>query len=85
MVSFNSLSLGSDPSQNSVESSYSQRTFESILGRINYSYQDKYLLTLVARRDGSSVFEQGNKYAVFPSAGVAWNVSEKILCKIWII
>lgn len=77
VVSFNSLSLGSDPSQNSVESSYSQRTFESILGRINYSYQDKYLLTLVARRDGSSVFEQGNKYAVFPSAGVAWNVSEE--------
>ena len=77
MVSFNSLSLGSDPSQNSVGSSYSQRTFESILGRINYSYQGKYLLTLVARRDGSSVFEQGNKYAVFPSAGVAWNVSEE--------
>ena len=32
---------------------------------------------MVARRDGSSVFEQGNKYAVFPSAGVAWNVSEE--------
>jgi TonB-linked SusC/RagA family outer membrane protein len=77
VVSFNNLSLGSDPSQNSVESSYSQRTFESILGRINYSYQSKYLLTLVARRDGSSVFEQGNKHAVFPSAGVAWNVSEE--------
>ena len=77
VVTFNNLALGSDPTVNSVSTSYSQRTFESILGRINYSYQGKYLLTLVARRDGSSVFEQGNKYAVFPSAGVAWNVSEE--------
>ena len=62
---------------NTVSTSYSQRTFESILGRINYSYKGKYLLTLVARRDGSSVFEEGNKYAFFPSAGAAWRISEE--------
>lgn len=77
VVTFNSLALGSDPEVNSVSTSYSQRTFESILGRINYSYKGKYLLTLVGRRDGSSVFEEGNKYAFFPSAGAAWRIGEE--------
>ena len=44
---------------------------------VNYGYKDKYLLTLVARRDGSSVFEEGRKYAFFPSAGAAWRISEE--------
>ena len=77
VVTFNNLALGSDPTVNSVSTSYSQRTFESILGRINYSYKGKYLLTLVARRDGSSVFEEGNKYAFFPSLGAAWRIGDE--------
>ena len=76
-VTFNSLSLGADAGRNVIGSSYRQRTFESILGRINYGFRDKYLLTLVGRRDGSSVFEVGNKYAFFPSAGAAWKISEE--------
>ena len=47
------------------------------MSRINYSYKDKYLLTLVGRRDGSSVFEEGKKYAFFPSVGAAWKISEE--------
>ena len=47
------------------------------MGRINYSYKDKYLLTLVGRRDGSSVFEEGNKYAFFPSVGAAWRIGQE--------
>ena len=77
VLTFNNLALGSDPTVNSVSTSYSQRTFESILGRINYSYKGKYLLTLVARRDGSSVFEEGNKYAFFPSLGAAWRIGDE--------
>jgi len=77
VVTFNNLALGSDPNQNSVSSNYEKRTFESILGRINYSYKDKYLLTLVGRRDGSSVFEEGNKYAFFPSLGAAWRIGQE--------
>ncbi|MCY1722085.1 TonB-dependent receptor [Prolixibacteraceae bacterium Z1-6] len=73
VLTFNNLSFGSDPLLNQVGSGYSQRTFVSYLGRLNYSYKGKYLLTLVGRRDGSSVFEAGNKYAFFPSVGVAWN------------
>ncbi len=74
VLEFNNLGFGSDPLLNQVGSGYNQRTFVSMLSRINYGYKGKYLLTLVGRRDGSSVFENGNKYAFFPSVGVAWNV-----------
>lgn len=49
-------------------------TLESLLGRINYNYNDKYLLTITARRDGSSKFGTNNKWATFPSAAFAWRV-----------
>ena len=77
VVTFNNLSLGADAARNVIGSDYRQRTFESILGRINYSFRDKYLLTLVGRRDGSSVFEEGKKYAFFPSVGAAWKIGEE--------
>ena len=77
VVTFNNLSLGADAARNIVGSDYRQRTFESIISRINYGYKDKYLLSLVGRRDGSSVFEEGKKYAFFPSAGIAWKISEE--------
>ncbi len=74
VVQFNNLSFGSDPETFVVGSGYSQRNFISQFGRINYNYDDRYLFTLVGRRDGSSVFEEGNKYGFFPSVGVAWNL-----------
>tara|TARA_B100000963_G_scaffold174670_1_gene151955 strand:- start:5945 stop:9034 length:3090 start_codon:yes stop_codon:yes gene_type:complete len=77
VVTFNNLSLGADATRNVIGSDYNQRTFESILGRINYSFRDKYLLTLVGRRDGSSVFEEGKKYAFFPSVGAAWKIGQE--------
>lgn len=45
--------------------------------RLNYRLKDKYLLTLTARRDGSSVFAANNKYATFPSGALSWIVSEE--------
>ncbi len=77
VLEFNSLQSGSDPTTYQVRSGYSQRTLVSFLGRINYSYKDKYLLTVVGRQDGSSVFEEGRKYAFFPSIGVGWNIDEE--------
>lgn len=47
------------------------------LGRFNYSLSDKYLLTLSGRYDGSSKFGEGNKWGFFPSAALAWRVSEE--------
>ncbi|HZG25455.1 MAG TPA: TonB-dependent receptor [Chitinophagaceae bacterium] len=49
----------------------------SQLGRINYNFDDKYLITTSIRRDGSSRFGANNKYAVFPSGAVAWQVSNE--------
>lgn len=49
----------------------------SYLGRINYIFKEKYLLTLTARADGSSKFGANNKWAFFPSFAVAWRISEE--------
>ena len=49
----------------------------SQMGRLNYGYDDRYLLTLTARRDGYSGFGQNHKYGVFPSVALAWNVSNE--------
>ncbi len=49
----------------------------SYLGRINYSLNNKYLITLSGRIDGSSKFAEGNKYGYFPSGAVAWKVIEE--------
>jgi hypothetical protein len=53
----------------------------SILGRLNYSYADKYLLTVSVRRDGSSVFGTNHKWGTFPSASVAWRICEESFMK----
>jgi TonB-linked SusC/RagA family outer membrane protein len=55
-----------------------KRTNASQMGRINYGYDSRYLLTLTARRDGSSVFgDNTTKYGVFPSVGFGWNISKE--------
>lgn len=48
-----------------------------ILGRVNYNYKDKYLTSLTFRRDGSSKFSNNNRWGNFPSASVAWRVSQE--------
>ena len=49
----------------------------SILGRVFYSYQNKYLFTATIRRDGSSKFGKNNRYRYFPSFSLGWNVAEE--------
>ncbi|MDO1444793.1 TonB-dependent receptor [Rhodocytophaga aerolata] len=62
--------------------SYDDRwALNSYFARINYTLNDKYLLTLTGRVDGSSRFGANNKYAFFPSAGVAWRISEESFLK----
>ena len=55
-----------------VERVASERKLLSFMGRFRYYLNDKYLLTLTGRTDGSSVFASGNKWAFFPSAALAW-------------
>lgn len=49
----------------------------SQMGRLNYGFKGKYLLTLTGRRDGYSGFGAGKKYGFFPTAAVGWNISQE--------
>lgn len=48
----------------------------SFFGRVNYTMMDKYLLAVTVRADGSSKFGSGNRWGVFPSAALAWRISD---------
>ncbi len=62
---------------NSSQSNYWQNSLMSYLARANYSLMDKYLFTASIRYDGSSKLAEGNKWGLFPSAAIAWRVSEE--------
>lgn len=71
----NNMSVGTTP--DSPESSYTRWAMNSYFLRFAYTYKDRYSATLTGRVDGSSKFGENNKYAVFPSAGLAWNISQE--------
>ncbi len=62
-------------------SSNNKRVLNSFMGRLNYAFRDKYLITASYRADGSSVFGTNNKWGYFPSASVAWKLSEEEFIK----
>lgn len=61
--------------------SYTQTQLISQMARINYSYDNKYLLTLTGRRDGFSGFGAAKKYGIFPSAAIGWNIMNEPFMK----
>lgn len=63
-----------DPEKNSISNSYSDSRMLSFYGRANYAYDDRYLLTMTMRADGSSKFGQDSKWGYFPSAAVSWKL-----------
>jgi TonB-linked SusC/RagA family outer membrane protein len=74
-LEFNNLGIGADPrpsSSNTVETG-----LLSYIGRVNYVFRDKYILTGTVRRDGSSKFGKDNKWGVFPSAAFAWRIGDE--------
>lgn len=73
--------LGSANTPGIPSSGYSFATLLSYLGRVNYSYNSKYLATVSFRADGSSRYSEGNKWGYFPSAALAWRVSEEEFLK----
>jgi TonB-linked SusC/RagA family outer membrane protein len=64
-----------------VSSSYAMNTLQSYMGRLNYTYDDKYLFTFTGRGDGASQLANGNKWAFFPSGAFAWRMSEEKFIK----
>jgi TonB-linked SusC/RagA family outer membrane protein len=71
--------MGSGDSLNGDDvASYKERNrLNGFLGRINYNYRDRYLLTASFRYDGTSRFSDDNKYAFFPSVAAAWRMKEE--------
>ncbi len=62
-------------------SSLVENAMLSYMGRLNYAYKGKYMLTLTGRTDGASVFGVNNKYAFFPVAAAAWHIGEESFLK----
>lgn len=75
-----SLNLG-DALGQTTGSGKGSGALESYLGRINYTYNNKYILQLAGRADGSSNFGPENKWGYFPSVSVAWRLSEEPFMK----
>lgn len=81
--------LAKDPTgyaYNEAESRYVKKTDRTIpkenylvsfFGRLNYNLMDRYLLTATLRRDGSSRFSKNNRWGLFPSAALAWTISNE--------
>lgn len=59
------------------EGDYQKWDIISYMGRLNYSFNEKYLLTFTLRSDGSSRLAEGNKYKMFPSVAAGWNIIEE--------
>jgi TonB-linked SusC/RagA family outer membrane protein len=78
-LSFNNLGAGATQTAGTYSDRYA---LNSQMGRVNYSYDSRYLFTFTARRDGSSVFGANTtKYGWFPSAALGWNISNESFLK----
>ena len=73
--------VGAATTIQSVSGSESDWALASLLGRVTYNYDSKYLLTANIRRDGSSRFAPENRYGVFPSFSAGWRISEENFMK----
>ncbi len=71
------FNLGNAGAVTGVASNLIEWTINSYMGRVNYDFMDKYLLTLTLRRDGSSRFGENKKYGNFPGIAAGWNISNE--------
>ena len=77
-VPFKSLWYNTQSAPDNYSSTgYEKSSLLSFTNRFNYSYADKYLVTATMRWDGSSKLAEGNKWAAFPSAAIAWRMKEE--------
>ena len=68
------LGTGSTPTLNGT---YSRTALQSGMGRLNYTFRDRYSLSLTGRVDGSSVLAEGHKFAFFPAAALGWQIGDE--------
>lgn len=72
----NWYNLGSGTAQDKW-SYYNKISMLSYVGRINYAYKGRYMVTVSSRWDGSSKFQKNNRWGMFPSAALAWRISDE--------
>ncbi len=77
---WHNIGIGTAP-RPGISSGDGQNSLNSYFARANYSFKNKYLLTVTGRIDGSSKFGENSKYGFFPSASVAWRMSEEEFAK----
>ena len=68
---------GGDASRDDNDGWTTTQRFSSYFGRLTYNYAGRYMLTATLRRDGSSLFARGQRWGTFPSAAIAWRISEE--------
>ena len=68
---------GGDSSRDDNAGYTTTKRFGSLFSRVTYNYKDRYMFTGTLRYDGSSLFERGQRWGVFPSAALAWRVTEE--------
>jgi TonB-linked SusC/RagA family outer membrane protein len=78
---YNNLSAGANVSYGSVGSDAYENTIVSYMGRFNYMYDSRYVLTINARTDGSSKLGNNHKWGFFPSVSVAWLINNEAFMK----
>ncbi|MVZ65901.1 SusC/RagA family TonB-linked outer membrane protein [Sphingobacterium sp. DK4209] len=78
---FKYYNLGAASTITGVNSYRSENMMASFFGRVNYSFDDKYLITATVRRDGSSRFGSENQWGTFPSAAFAWKAINESFMK----
>lgn len=74
---YNNLNAGEKLQPGDVTSSANMNKLISFFGRVNYSYNDRYIISAALRRDGSSKFGANNKWGTFPSVSAAWRVIDE--------
>ncbi|MBC8618775.1 TonB-dependent receptor [Parabacteroides faecis] len=80
--SYRQMSLTSDQTSRIGDGGYNLKTrYISWYGRAMYTLMDRYIVTATVRRDGSSNFGSGNRWGTFPSAALAWRLSEEDFIK----
>lgn len=77
----NKMGSGDSINGDDVSSGKSRNRLNGFLGRFNYDYKNKYLVTASFRVDGTSRFADSHKYAFFPSVAAAWRISEEDFLK----
>ena len=80
-ASDNTQQLSNGTSQQTISGNASEWALLSFIGRANYTYDNKYLVTATLRRDGSSRFGENHRWGWFPSGSLAWRISEEKFMK----